>query len=188
MSNGIDWTLEPEELGAPTDGEITGCSARVSPAASTRLKEAAFVLTIAKMRGGDKTPWRALVDAYRKTEPVRTEIDVVDDAGQPRVQIAYIERGYGLKGNDALMFNAVSELARALDLIDQERERNRSNGAGGGPKPKNAGEAIAGYLKRRDYESSLNKKALVMEAAAHFKVGETTIRNAITKHGLANRR
>lgn len=115
--------------------------------------------------------------------------EIVEDDGVPRVQVAYIERGFGLKGSAAVLHSSVGDFVRALDVIDKERERNRRNGAKGGRRSSESrGEEIAAFLRRRDYENSGNKKALRIEAADFFKVGLSTITNAITEHGLARRR
>lgn len=143
-----EWFLTQEELQAPTDDECKAITARVTPAARSRFNEAASALSIAKIKSGDRTPWRELVEAHRKTLPVQVEIEVVNDEGMPRVQVAYIERGYGLKGNDALMFNAVSELARAIELIEDERARNKRNGSIGGPNIKFPPEEIEKSVSR----------------------------------------
>lgn len=148
-----DWFASQEELRAPTDEDIAEATRRVTPAARMRFMDAARDLTAAKMASGDRTPWRDLIEAYRQTEPMRVEVQVVDDGGEPRVQIAYIERGYGLKGYDAIMFSAVSELARAIEQIEQERLRNSLNGRGteekrGGRKSQFSPEAIRDSLAR----------------------------------------
>lgn len=190
-----EWFLTQEELQAPTDDECKAITARVTPAARSRFNEAASALSIAKIKSGDRTPWRELVEAHRKTLPVQVETEVVNDEGMPRVQVAYIERGYGLKGNDALMFNAVSELARAIELIEKERERNSMNGRGTPEKPGGrplvegvTSESIAAWLKNRSYADSLNKKGLVRDAMDHFDVRKTKVTDAISRHGLARKR
>lgn len=187
MIKSIDPGLDMEALHAPTAEEIRELTERTSAAARARVEDAARALLVAKMQADDTTPWRELVEAYRASEPVQIEVEVVDDAGTPRVQVAFIERGFGIEGTAGRVHACVGELVRSLDLIAQERERNRSYGARGGPKPKTSGEVIAGYLKRRNYESAPNKKALVIEAADHFRVGKSTITKAITDHGLSSR-
>lgn len=189
MIRDIDWNINPEDLQALTDAEIAELTERTTPAARARMQDAARELFIAKLIVNDTNPWRVLVAAYRATEPVRAEVDVVDDGGVPRVQVIVTERGFGIEGAAGRLHECVRELVRALDLIDMERERNRVNGARGGPKEKrNVGEEIAGFLRRRDYENSLNKKALRIEAAERYGVGKTTVTNAIAAHGLARRR
>lgn len=142
-----DWFLTQEELQAPTDDECKAITARVTPAARSRFNEAASALSIAKIKCGDRTPWRELVEAHRKTLPVRVEIEVVNDEGMPRVQVAYIERGYGLSGTDALMFNAVAEVTRAIELIEKEWEQNKKNGRAGG-RPSTKQDEIRQSLER----------------------------------------
>lgn len=132
MSKEIDPNLSPGDLNSPSENDLDRLSQRVSFAARNRLMEAGMALHSAKLRSGDTTPWQQLVQAYRDTDPVRVEVEVVDDAGQPRFQIAYIQRGFGLKGDGALLFGAVAELARALELIEKERELNKENGRAGG--------------------------------------------------------
>lgn len=189
MSKEVKPNLNPDDLRAPTDSEIEELSKRVSPESKARLDHAARALLVAKMMAHDTTPWRDLVGAYRASDPVRVEVEVVEDDGVPRVQVAYIERGFGLKGSAALLHSSVGDLVRALDLIEKERERNRSNGAKGGrPSPKHSSEEIAAFLRRRDYQNSSNKGDLREAAADHFDVGPSTITNAITKHGLARHR
>lgn len=185
----VDPSLNPADLLAPTDAEIEELSKRVSPESKARLDHAARALLVAKMMAHDTTPWRDLVEAYRASDPVRVEVEIVEDDGVPRVQVAYIERGFGLKGSAAVLHSSVGDFVRALDVIDKERERNRRNGAKGGRRSSESkGEEIAAFLRRRDYENSGNKKALRIEAADFFKVGLSTITNAITEHGLARRR
>lgn len=188
MSKEIDPNLSPVDLNSPGDDELERLSLRVSFAARNRLTEAGRALHIAKLCSGDKTPWQQLVQAYRDTDPVRVEVEVVEDAGQPRFQIAYIQRGFGLKGDGALLFGAVAEMARALELIEKERESNSINGRKGGRPSTTTSEEIAAYLRRREYETALNKKGLVADAREHFGVAKTTITNAIAAHGLAKRR
>ncbi len=147
MTDKRDWFLTPEELQAPTDEECRAITAKATPAARSRFNEAATALSFAKIRRGDKTPWRDLIDAYRESEPMRVEVEMVTEDGVPRAQVAYIERGYGLKGDDALMFNAVSELARAIELIDKERARNKKNGCAGG-RPSTKQDEILESLER----------------------------------------
>lgn len=189
MIKEVDPSLNSDVLQAPTDAEIAELSKRITQAARERLEDAARGLLIAKMMSMDSTPWRDLVAAYRASEPVRSEVEVVNLDGVRRVQVTYTERGFGIEGTEGRVHACVGELVRALDLIEMERERNRVNGAQGGPKEKkNLSEAIAGFLRRREYENSLNKKALRLEAAEHFGVGKTTVTNAIAAHGLAKRR
>lgn len=189
MIKNVDWNINPADMQALTDAEIAELTQRTTPAARARMVDAARELFIAKLMANDTTPWRELVAAYRASKLVRVEFDVVDDEGVPRVQVTVTERGFGIEGTSGRVHACLGELVRALDLIDRERERNRVNGSRGGPKEKrNAGEEIAGFLRRRNYESSLNKKALRIEAAEHFGVGKTTITNAIAAHGLAKRR
>lgn len=188
MTHEIDPTLDHQALCAPTDAEIQELTQRITPAARERLEDSVRALLIAKMMANDFTPWRELVAAYRASEPVRAEVEVVDLDGVPRVQVTYTERGFGLEGVAGRVHACTGDLVRALDLIEKERERNRVNGAQGGPRErKSRGEAIAGYLRRRNYENSPNKKALRLDAAEYFQVGKTTITNAIAAHGLAKR-
>lgn len=189
MIKEIDPELNPDHLNAPTEAEIAELTQRVTPASRSRLEDAARALLLSKMMASDITPWRALVNAYRSSEPFRTEVEVVDDGGVPRLQVVYIERGFGLSGAAGRLHACVGELVRAMDLIERERERNRANGAKRGSKAavQDLGEAIAAFLRRKNYESSFNKKELRIEAQEHFGVGKTTVTNAITKHKLSTR-
>jgi len=54
-------------------------------------------------------------------------------------------------------------------------------------KPVNDYQRIGDFLHRRNYTTSLNKKAIVADAAAHFGVSESTIRRAIGNLGIAGR-
>lgn len=134
MTDRSDWFRTQEELRAPTDEECRVITERATQAARDQFNVAATAMSIAKIKSGDRTPWRDLVEAHRKTLPFRMEVEVVSNDGIPRVQVAYIERCYGLHGIDALMLNAVSELTAALDQIDKDRERNKKNGRAGGRK------------------------------------------------------
>ena len=49
-------------------------------------------------------------------------------------------------------------------------------------------EDIARYLKQREYETSDNKKALVMDASSHFDTSESTVRKALRSQGLSRRK
>jgi hypothetical protein len=122
----------PESLGAPTDEEVGTRSKGVTAGARIRLGEASRALYIAKMRSDDRTPWIELVHAHTKADLVKASIEVIDDDGVLRTQVVYTERGFGLKGDEALLFNAVEEFSRALNLIAAEREANRLAGLGGG--------------------------------------------------------
>lgn len=156
----------------------------------------------AKIRSGDSTPWRELIRLFRLGDPVRVEVEVVDIDGQQRVQTIIAERGFGLKGDDALMFNAISELSDALTKIESfEPDQYVSHGVenhvlikrqkmvgalGGRPASDDATpEKIGTWLKNRGYVESLNKKELVIEAMKHFKVGKTKVTDAVTREGLA---
>lgn len=135
MTTHGDWFATQAEIKAPTDEEIEAVTKSVTPASRNRFVTAATALSFAKIRSGDRTPWRELVELHRQTDPMRVEVEVVTEGGTPRVQVAYIERGYGLKGNDGLMFSAVAELAGAIEQIERERERNKKNGSAGGRPP-----------------------------------------------------
>lgn len=190
MIKEFDPASDPEGLNGLSDLELAELGARVSQASRARLLDASHALDLAKMFANDTTPWRELVSAYRATEPVSVEVAVVEDDGVPRVQVAYIERGFGLTGAAGQLHACVGELVRAMDLIEKERERNRANGAKRRSKAavQDLGEAIAAFLRRKNYESSFNKKELRIEAQEHFGVGKTTVTNAITKHKLSTRR
>lgn len=54
-------------------------------------------------------------------------------------------------------------------------------------KPVNDYQRIGDFLQRRSYITSLNKKAIVADATAHFGVSESTIRRAIMSLGIAGR-
>lgn len=140
MIQDVDPSSNPDHLNAPTEIEIAELTHRVSPGSRARLEDAARGLLIAKMMASDTTPWRELVDTYRTSAPVRVEVEVVHDGDVPRVQVAYIERGFGLSGAAGRVHSQVGELVRALDLIEQERELNSRNGSIRlGPPPKETG-------------------------------------------------
>lgn len=70
---------------------------------------------------------------------------------------------------------------------DVEREINRSRASG--PRIRSSSyEDIARYLKQREYETSDNKKALVMDAISHFNTSESTVRKALRSQGLSRRK
>lgn len=172
---------KPEEIGAPSEDECTALAAAASLGARKSLERAVLSLYFAKRRSGDRRPWLDLVEAYRQmVEPVRTEIQVVDDAGTPRVQVAYIDRGYGLKGDEARLFKAVSELATALNDIEQEAQRNKANGRKGGRPAKGRAAEIWAWLQARGYEQASNKKSLKLDAESHFQVRKTVVSDAVT--------
>lgn len=132
MIKSIDPGLDMAALHAPTAEEIRELTARTTAAARARVEDAARALLVAKMQADDTTPWRELVEAYRASEPVRIEVEVVDDAGTPRVQVAFIERGFGIEGTAGRVHACVGELVRSLDVIEEERRRSQKDGVGGG--------------------------------------------------------
>lgn len=69
---------------------------------------------------------------------------------------------------------------------DVVREISRQN-AKRPRKPVNDYQRIGDFLHRRNYISSLNKKAIVAEAMTHLGVSESTIRRAIRSLGIAGR-
>lgn len=156
MTREIDPTLDHEALCAPTDAEIQELTQRITPAARARLEDAVRALLIAKMMANDFTPWRELVAAYRASEPVRAEVEVVDLDGVPRVQVTYTERGFGLEGVAGRVHACTGDLVRALDLIEKERERNHVNGGNGGGRPSRKHE-VSQSLERAIEKHTLNK-------------------------------
>ncbi|RYD94368.1 MAG: hypothetical protein EOP50_09635 [Sphingobacteriales bacterium] len=119
----IDKSLTAAHLGAPTEDEIRLIVDGASPMGRSIFTEAARSLTVAKWGCIDRTPWRQLVELYRQGDPVRWEVETVNDNGTPRVQVSFSERGFGLEGDAALMLSAVDALVRALDLIENERKK-----------------------------------------------------------------
>lgn len=113
---------QPEELGVPTDCEIELIVKNASPTAQRVFKDAVRSLYWAKWRSADKTPWRQLIDTHGQADLIRIELEVADHHGRPRKQIVFSERGFLLKGHDALLFNAVAELSKAFDLLIAERQ------------------------------------------------------------------
>lgn len=156
MIKEVDPSLNPDVLQAPTDAEIAELSKRTTQAARERLEDAARGLLIAKMMAQDTTPWRELVAAYRASEPVRAEVEVVDLDGVPRVQVTYTERGFGLEGVAGRVHACTGDLVRALDLIEKERERNQVNGGNGGGRPSRKHE-VSQSLERSIEKHTLNK-------------------------------
>jgi hypothetical protein len=106
--------------------------------------------------------------------------------GTQRSQVVYVDHGLVLNGIDRTVFDSANDFRKALDLIDEERARNKRNGSRGGRKAGTISHAIAAWLDRRGYRQSSNKKALVLDAMQHFGIKQTTVTDAITKHGLAN--
>lgn len=191
----------PGEIGAPSDQESEALTKESTEELKSQFTVAVNAMYLAKLRSGDKTPWRQLVDQYRLTLPVRAELQIVDVDGEQRTQLAVTERGFGLKGDDALMFNAITELSEALAKIENfepQRHMNRAvrerahldrqskNGKlGGRPKATISEEReISSFLKRRDYANSMNKKAIVSDAMTAFEVGRTKVYEVAKASGL----
>lgn len=156
MTDPGNWFLSQEELGAPTDEECQALTARATPTARENFNAAATALSFAKIRCGDRTPWRELIALHRQSEPVRVEVEITTENGVPRAQVAYIERGYGLRGNDALMLNSVDELARAIQQIEKEHLRNKTNGRTGG-RPSAKQDGICHSLERAIEKHGIKK-------------------------------
>lgn len=70
---------------------------------------------------------------------------------------------------------------------DVEREINRHRGKQT-KRGDNEHEKICAYLRRKGYETSDNKRELVVDAELKFRVSESTIRRAIRKGGLARQK
>lgn len=147
MSRQHEQHPSPADLGAPTEQEIERLSARASPELKRRVVAAAHGLALAKFVSGNNRPWRDLIQKHRVSEPVQVNVDVVEHEGVPRVQVAYIERGFGLSGKSALLFSAIGELDRALQDIEAEAVRRSEAGKQGGRPPTNQ-EEIRQSLQR----------------------------------------
>jgi hypothetical protein len=113
------WDAVPGEVGGVTEYEVGILAVSTTPYLRHNLQRAAFALHIAKLKTGDVTPWKTLLEAYRKSEPVQVEIEVIDLEGAQRNQVVFRERGYGLKGVEQLMFSSIQNFAVALDAIEK---------------------------------------------------------------------
>lgn len=173
-----EW-LSPEELNVPTDEEIDEITAGMPEIERNRFNLAVTTLLLAKTRARNKTPWRELVAQYREGEAIKIEVNVVDDSGVLRPQITYVERGYGLKGDDALMFNAVSNLTAALERIENfkpnlylspgvksqaQRERARLSRRRENPDYLDIWEYVKPKLRRGEL-----MKSITIDAVKHFE-------------------
>ncbi len=196
-----------EELNAPTDFEIAQITEGLPDVERERFTAAAVCLYFVKCRLGNRTPWRQLVRLQRlDDELVPVEIEMVYADGRQEIETVYLDRSDPqLKGSDALMSAAVRDLSDALRKIESFEpdqyvshvvenhvflKRQKVVGAlGGRPASEDATpEKIGTWLKKRGYVESLNKKELVSDAMAHFKVGKTKVTDAITGEGLARKK
>lgn len=189
---------EPADLGSPTDSEINALAESATDIERSRLMQASLALYIAKMRIGNRTPWRDLLSEFRSSEPARVDVSVVFQDGVEGIQTVVMDRGFGLQGDAQLMFSAIQTLDEALSDIenfDAARHVNTkvissvSSRAASSDRP-NARvrgkrlDEIGAWLKQQRYDQSLDKAALVDMAMLRYKCGETDVKDAARKAGL----
>ncbi len=116
----IDRFGPSESCGGLSDIEIQAMihHAGATPTEAEQLRLAARRLHIAKMLTNDATPWRELLEDFRKNPVMNVSVDVVDVDGTQRIQTVYTERGFGLKGREQTFLSAIEELDRAVSAVE----------------------------------------------------------------------
>lgn len=182
----------PDEIGSITDSEIEALTVNAPDIEREHLKLAAIVLYRAKLRIGNIRPWRELLKEFQATLPCQIEASVVFQDGEIGIQTVVMDRGFGLTGDDQLMFSALYELNDVLGRIDSMdakkyfcdgvyRLAQKKTATKPRPDSKTRDtrlKEIGAWLTSKNYRESIDKTSLIDRAMIHFKCGETDVRNA----------
>lgn len=194
-----DWqTKDLDLLGCPTDADVDEITRGATKAEAERFKKAALVLSLEKLRLDESTPWRQLIARIRELEPRWVVVEIINGNGEKVTNEVYVNRGVGLGGVASILREPLLELSDAWAVIenpDPSRNVNDQvishvqsiNGKKrrpGGKTRDQKHEEIGLWLKLKGYANSLDKKALVIQATAKFKCGDTDVKMAASKSGL----
>lgn len=182
----------PEEIGSLTDNEIEELTVNAPEIERENLNLAALVLYRAKLRSGNKTPWQEILVKFRSTLPYQVDVSVVFRDGEIGIQTVVMERGFGLTGDEQLMFSALNVLHDVLGRIENmDPKKYFSDGVyrlaqtktANKPRPKAQTrkaklKSIGAWLANKGYKESIDKESLVNEAMKCFDCAETDVRDA----------
>ena len=188
----------PDEIGGLTDSEIEELTVDAPEIEREHLRLAAIVLDRAKLKSGNRTPWRELLVEFRSTLPYQVEASVVFQDGEIGIQTVVMDRGFGLTGDARLMFSALDGLHDVLGRIENMDVKKYFSVGGyrlaqsktaSRPRPDaKTREAklkeIGAWLTNKEYKASFDKSALIDAAMSKFKCGETDVRDAARIAGL----
>ncbi len=107
-----------------------------------------------------------MIDIYRKREPKPIELEVIEEDGVQRTQIAYIADGH----LSAEMFGPVGRLTKALDLIASENQKKTKVGRDAVEAKHGPGRPLKDWAQKHAKSSSKNEaRRLLLNMPGEFK-------------------